>query len=155
MPLIGQVAPDLIVQAQDWPDADKLAARLRKTIPPQILGKDADQDGGAQKQEQGPPPIPPELQQHVQELEQENQQLKQDSAVESNKLALEKYKVDKDNETKIRVALINAGQKIEEKTIAERGANARHAAQSAAESALSPQAGTDGGQEIAPQSEDE
>lgn len=155
VPLIGQVAPDLIVQAQDWPDADKLAARLRKTIPPQILGKDADQDGVAQKQEQGPPPIPPELQQHVQELEQENQQLKQDSAVESNKLALEKYKVDQDNETKIRVALIQAGQRIEEKTIAEQGANARHAAQSAAESALSPQAGTDGGQEIAPQSEDE
>lgn len=156
VPLIGQVAPDLVVQAQDWPDADKIAARLRKTIPPQILGKDADQDGSdQQKQEQGPPPIPPELQQRMQELEQENQQLKQDSAVESNKLALEKYKIDEDNRTKIRVALINADQKIDEKTIAEQGETARHAAQSAAESAQSQQAGTDGGQEIAPQSEDE
>lgn len=155
VPAIGVSAADLVIKAQDWPDADKIATRVRRTIPKELLGNDAEQDGEQQKQEQGPPPIPPELQQHIQKLEQENQQLKRDSVVESNKLALEKYKIDQDNETKIRVALINAGQKIEEKNIAEQGANARHAAQSAAESALSPQAGTDGGQEIAPQSEDE
>ena len=154
VPIIGQVAPDLIVQAQDWPDADKMAARLRKTIPPQILGKDADQDGERQ-QEQGPPPIPPEMQQRMQELEQENTQLKSEGVIEERKLVLEKYKIDRDNETRVRVALINADQKIGEKTIAEQGETARHAAQTAAESAQSRQAGTDGGQEIAPQSEDE
>ena len=36
LPIIGQVAPDLYVQAQDWPDADKIAERVKRTIPPQI-----------------------------------------------------------------------------------------------------------------------
>lgn len=37
MPQILSVAADLIVQAQDWPMADKIAARLRNAMPPQIL----------------------------------------------------------------------------------------------------------------------
>jgi len=37
MPMVLGVAADLIVEAQDWPGADKIAERLRKTLPPQLL----------------------------------------------------------------------------------------------------------------------
>lgn len=153
VPMIGQAAPDLVVQAQDWPDADKLAARLRRALPPQLLGKDAEQDG--QQQGQHAPQIPPELTQKVQELQQENERLKQESALEVRKIELDRYKIDQDNLTKIEVAKINANQSIASDFIAQQGEIARSAAQSAAEGAQSPQAGQDGGQEIAPQSEAE
>lgn len=154
IPLIGQAAPDLVVQAQDWPDADKIAARLRKAIPPQILGKDAEQDGKQGSNEQGSQ-IPPEVQQMVAQLQQENEWLKQESAVEANKLALDKYKANLQAKTDIEVALIRAGQERDKQIIAQQGEIARSAAQSAAEGAQSPQAGQDVGQEIAPQSEAE
>jgi hypothetical protein len=38
------VAGDLVAKAQDWPGADKLAERLKKTIPPHLLGED--EEGG-------------------------------------------------------------------------------------------------------------
>lgn len=37
MPQILSVAADLIVEAQDWPGADKIAQRIRNTLPPQLL----------------------------------------------------------------------------------------------------------------------
>lgn len=40
MPNILSLAADLIVEAQDWPGADKLAARLRNALPPGILSPD-------------------------------------------------------------------------------------------------------------------
>lgn len=40
MPQTLAVAPDLLVQAQDWPMADKLAERFRKTLPPGLLEPD-------------------------------------------------------------------------------------------------------------------
>lgn len=51
VPQIGQVAPDLIVEAQDWPGADKLRARLRKTLPPGLVEPEPG--------EQPPPPPQP------------------------------------------------------------------------------------------------
>lgn len=44
-PELMQVAGDLVVKAQDWPGADKLAERLKRTIPPQLLGEG---EGGQQ-----------------------------------------------------------------------------------------------------------
>ena len=38
------IAGDLVAKAQDWPGADKLAERLKKTIPPHLLGED--EEGG-------------------------------------------------------------------------------------------------------------
>jgi hypothetical protein len=40
MPQVLSVAADLIVEAQDWPGAEKIATRIRKTLPPQILSPD-------------------------------------------------------------------------------------------------------------------
>lgn len=39
-PPAGQVAGDLMAKAMDWPDADKIAERLRKTLPPGIISPD-------------------------------------------------------------------------------------------------------------------
>lgn len=43
-PDLMSVAGDLVAKAQDWPGADKLAERLKKTIPPHLLGED--EEGG-------------------------------------------------------------------------------------------------------------
>jgi hypothetical protein len=40
MPNVLSLAADLIVEAQDWPGADKLAARLRNALPPGVLSPD-------------------------------------------------------------------------------------------------------------------
>lgn len=53
MPQILSVAADLIVGAQSWPDADKIAARLRRAIPPQILGDEAPPDVQQKAAQQG------------------------------------------------------------------------------------------------------
>lgn len=52
-PAAGQVTGDLVAKSMDWPDADKFAERLKRTIPPQILGEDAEQpDPQAQQMQQ-------------------------------------------------------------------------------------------------------
>lgn len=40
IPLIGEVAPDLIVKALDFPGADEVADRIRRALPPEIAGED-------------------------------------------------------------------------------------------------------------------
>lgn len=40
MPQVLGLAADIIVEAQDWPDAAKIAARIKNTLPPNILGPD-------------------------------------------------------------------------------------------------------------------
>lgn len=40
MPEILQTSADIIVQAMDWPDAEKIAARLRNALPPGLLTPD-------------------------------------------------------------------------------------------------------------------
>ena len=58
------IAGDLVVKAQDWPGAQELAERLKKTIPPNLLAED-----------DGQPQIPPELQQQIEQMTQALQQL--------------------------------------------------------------------------------
>lgn len=84
-PQLMSVAGDLVAKAQDWPGADKLAERLKKTIPPQFL--DPGEEGGVG--------ISPEqlqqLQMQMQELSQENQKLKMDRSVDIEKLKIDTY----------------------------------------------------------------
>ena len=158
MPIVGQVAPDLVIAAQDWPDSEKLAARLRNTpmvkasMTPQEI-QESEQQDGAQPQQ---PQIPPELLQRMQELEAENEQLKQGAAIEAAKLEVEKYKTDADNATRVQVALIQAEKEVRKQNIATEAAKERaeEAAEAASESAQSPEAG-EYGQGIAPESEAE
>jgi len=55
VPAIGQVAPDLIVKAMDWPDADQIAERLKKALPPQLTQDDEAGDDGTQGGQPGMP----------------------------------------------------------------------------------------------------
>jgi len=53
MPQEMAVVKDLVVQAQDWPMADRIAARLRKTLPPGVLEpSEMSDDERAQMQQQ-------------------------------------------------------------------------------------------------------
>lgn len=94
-PQLIQTAGDLIAKAQDWPGSQELAERLRKTIPPQLLEGEKDENG---QPIEAKPQIPPELQQQImegqqklQEQEQELQQLKGDRTVEALKLQIDQY----------------------------------------------------------------
>lgn len=55
-PQLWQIAGDLIAKAQDWPDADIIAERIKRSIPPQLLGKDEQQDQASDPNEQGGQP---------------------------------------------------------------------------------------------------
>jgi hypothetical protein len=63
-PAVMQIAGDLVMAAQDFPMAEKLAERFAKTLPPQLQDK-----------KQGEPDIPPEVAQKMQQLEQQMQHM--------------------------------------------------------------------------------
>lgn len=105
-PEMMQVAGDLIAKAQDWPGAEELAARLRKTIPPQLLSPKEQQELA----EDGGPVMDPAVMQQVaamqeqaqammQELEQTKQRnliLETKAEVEAKKLEIEQFKAETD-----------------------------------------------------------
>lgn len=84
-PQLMSVAGDLVAKAQDWPGAEKLAERLKKTIPPQFL----------EEGEEGGVGITPEqlqeMQQKLQELDAENKSLKADKTIDFKKLEIDSY----------------------------------------------------------------
>ena len=84
-PELMQIAGDIIVKAQNWPGADKLAERLKKTIPPQFLD---DEEGGAMALT---PEQIQEAQMEMQALQAENEQLKADKTLEALKLQIDVY----------------------------------------------------------------
>jgi len=101
-PELMQIAGDLVVKAQDWPGAQELAERLRKTIPPQLLSDKEKQEMG----EQGPDmqaimqqqaQAQEQMQQAMQELDKlqkENLTLKVKAEIEAKKLEIEEYKAE-------------------------------------------------------------
>jgi hypothetical protein len=103
-PEIMQVAGDLVVKSQDWPGAEELADRLRKTIPPQLLSDKEKEEMG----EQGPDmqqimQAQAEVQEamqaaqaELQKLQQENFSLKVKADIEAKKLLIDEYKAETD-----------------------------------------------------------
>lgn len=85
-PQLMSVAGDLVAKAQDWPGADKLADRLKKTIPPQFL-----EDDDPDKQQAFTPEQVQEFQQKMMELEAENKELKADKTIDFEKLRIDTY----------------------------------------------------------------
>jgi hypothetical protein len=75
-PQLMGIAGDLVVKAQDWPGADKLAERLKKTIPPQFL-EEGEEGGLGVTPEQIA-----EMQAQLQQLQMENIQMKMDRSLE-------------------------------------------------------------------------
>jgi hypothetical protein len=76
-PELMQVAGDLVVKAQDWPGADKIAERLQQVM--------------AAQQNQIDPKVVSQMQQELQKLAQENQELKSDKLIEAKKLEIDAY----------------------------------------------------------------
>lgn len=66
-PQLMEISGDLIIRAFDFPDADKIADRLKMLLPAQLKG---DEEGEA-------PQIPPELQQQIMQMQQQMQQAEQ------------------------------------------------------------------------------
>ena len=80
------IAGDLVAKAQDWPGADKLAERLKKTIPAHLL--EEGEEGGAPAMT---PEQTQELQQQLMQLQAENQELKTDKDIDYKKLEIDHY----------------------------------------------------------------
>lgn len=91
-PQLLNTAGDLIVKSFDFKDADKLAERLRKTLPPHLLDDN--------QQMQIPPQLMQQLEQMGQMIEQLQAQLQQAQSEISNKEA--------DRQTQIEIAKIKA-----------------------------------------------
>lgn len=81
-PQLMQYAGDLVAQAQDWVGAEKLAKRIKKTIPPQFLDPDEREDVD---------PAAQQMQMEIQALMQENEKLKTDRDIDLKKLVIEVY----------------------------------------------------------------
>jgi hypothetical protein len=67
-PPIMQMAGDLVVGSQDWPDAEKLRDRLKKALPPNLAD---DEEGGI------PPQVKAQMEQMQQQYEMQLQQAQQ------------------------------------------------------------------------------
>jgi hypothetical protein len=85
-PDLMSVAGDLVAKAQDWPGADKLAERLKKTIPPHFL-EEGEEGGGLG--------VTPEqlaqMQQELQKLQIENQEYKLKEHNKERELEIDAY----------------------------------------------------------------
>lgn len=79
-PDMMKVAGDLIVKNMDWPGAEDIAERIKKTLPPEVVGDDEQQ------------PLPPQVQQQMQQHQQLIQQL--DSTVQKMSEELEKKDIE-------------------------------------------------------------
>lgn len=105
-PEMMQVAGDLVAKAQDWPGAEELAERLRKTIPPQLLSAKEQQElqetgGGVDPQQlmqqmQGAQEEMQKMGEMLQKLEAENAVLKAKHDVELRKLEIEEFAAETD-----------------------------------------------------------
>lgn len=97
-PALWQVIGDLFVKNQDWPGAEEMAERIKKTIPPQILDEKPEDGEEVIQTPKGPLPVAMAgqaiagMEQHIQMLE----QTLQEQAGEAQKVASEKAQVQSD-----------------------------------------------------------
>ena len=95
-PEIMQIAGDLLIKSQDWPNADELADRFKLMLPPQIqqsLQKNDDASPEMQQAQQYVDQAMQQVEQAQQQMQQAGQQLQQEQqAVEAEKAQLESVK---------------------------------------------------------------
>jgi hypothetical protein len=91
-PKLLDVAGDVVVENMDWMGAEKIARRLKASMPQQITAGDEGEDG----QPAGPAPLPPEIEQHIQKADQFIEQLQQQlaEAQAGHKAALDKAQLE-------------------------------------------------------------
>lgn len=85
VPQAAHVAGDLIAKAQDWPDADAIAERMKRAMPPQLT---ADPDN--------PEPPSPEQQQQAQMAEMQAQMAQQAAQIEMTEAQAKARKAEAD-----------------------------------------------------------
>jgi hypothetical protein len=86
VPAIGALIGDKLAKNLDWPDAEEIAERLKKMLPPQVAG-----------QEGLPPEIEQQMQQGMQLIQQQQaelEQLKQDRSLEARKVEIDAMKAE-------------------------------------------------------------
>lgn len=107
------VAGDIAVESMDWPGADKIARRLKATIPQNITAGDEGEDG----KPSGPPPLPPEIEQHIQQADQFIEQLQQQlqEAQAGHQAAMDKAELEANSREE--VARINSQGKADSEEI--------------------------------------
>jgi DNA-binding protein YbaB len=96
------IAGDLIAKAQDWPGAEELADRLRKTIPPHLLSEKERAEMGEQGQNtqalmQQAAAMQEEMakaQERLKQLEMENHTLSVRAEIEAEKLKIDEFKAE-------------------------------------------------------------
>jgi len=89
-PNLIAVAGDIIAKAQDWPGADKLAERIKKTIPQELLDEDERDENAVAM----PPEQVQQMMMEFQTLQQEHEQLKADKTLEAEQLKVNWYKAE-------------------------------------------------------------
>lgn len=97
-PQMMQVAGDLVAKAQDWPGAEELAERLKRTIPPNLLS-DKEKEGMDPQDQQNSQAMMQQnqqMQQTIQEGQQEMQKLQQANTALTLKVDIEKKKLEID-----------------------------------------------------------
>lgn len=100
---LPQVAPlilDIVVGNMDWPEADKLAKRLKTALPPQVAQADNEDEDAA---------IPPAVQQQLAQLLDQNQQLSQhlQSATENIEKGLSQKQAELESKERIAFAQVD------------------------------------------------
>ena len=103
-PELMQIAGDLIAKAQDWPGAEELSERLRKTVPPHLLSEKERAEMGEQGQDmqavmQQQAAMQEEMvkaQERLKQLEMENHSLSVKAEIEAEKLKIDEFKAETD-----------------------------------------------------------
>jgi len=124
-PQLIQVAGDVIAKSQDWPGAEKIAERLKKTIPPQYLDEeDRKAMEAAGVGQQIDPEQAQQAMQRLQELEMENQTLRLEAKNRDEELEIKRYDA---HTQRIRALSDNQvdGTQLEQNAIAEVLAHSR------------------------------
>ena len=114
-PSAAPVVLDLIANAQDWPNADKFADRLKTLLPPNIQAMEAQESG-----EQPPPPPPPDpavlIEQQKMQVEQQKLQ------VDQQKIQADHHKIEADLQ-KAQMSLAEKKMELHSKGIEALGPN--------------------------------
>lgn len=91
-PAVAPLIMDLVAKAQDWPLADKIAKRLRTTLPPQIVMEEAQESGEEPPMPPPPPPPDPAVEAEAAKAKADVQMKEIDLQIAQIKLAMEEAK---------------------------------------------------------------
>jgi hypothetical protein len=121
IPMISQVAPDIIVNNLDFPGAAEVAKRLKNSLPPGIADDDENQE------------VPPQVQQRLAQLDQYAQQatqviqeLAEKLEAKNDEIAAKERMNNENNITKLLMKISDIDAKLGERLMIQEAAAAKH-----------------------------